>query len=163
MSNPLWTPAPELHTGDPKDDDAGIIDSLTEQQPDPPDPRPGATVTYEEASHYKPRFAPTRMFGEAFTATLNVNDAPRQIAPVDLKRRYIIITAISGTATDYVLIADERSKLEFAGISHKLYATASGNNPRLLDKHTGAVWIKPVPGASMEISYVSVTGDTEDD
>lgn len=148
--------SPPLHTGDPHDDDARIIDALVESQAEPPGPKDLPLVrTPPVDAPEKP--ATMLVTGSiVFPATAVIWDA-FQALPVDPQRRSVRFSVFSATATDYVRMSNDLGKLNADTSAFLMGAGASGS----IDMpHTGAVWLKlaaPSVGP-VTVSWVAVTG-----
>lgn len=150
MSVPNFEFTPPVIAGNPHDDDAEILDNLVESKAEPPTPAQEPTARVNPLDK-----AP--VITRTITETINVDPAwgPVQLLPSDANRRALHITAASDTATDYVLIADDKGRLasSFAG-----FALAAGGFVDL-NAHTGSVWVVP-NAANTSVVTVSVVAVT---
>lgn len=147
--------SPPLHTGDPHDDDARVIDSLVESEARPPTPE---KLPQEKNPEVRPPEVPaTRLVTSSivFPATAGGTWDAVQLFPADPKRIGLRLSVMSATATDYVRFADDAGKL-FADTSS--FLLQAGGTGSIDIAHTGPVWVKLATGTGpVTVSGMAVT------
>lgn len=139
---------PTLQTGDPFDDDPQVIDSLV---------NPAGPPKRDELPRQETQRAPevpkqTRML--TGNATIDATWSPVLLLPADPLRLSLQLWAASDTATDYVRVADDPSKVQSLSGSALLY---SAMQSAAFD-HTGPVWVScPDATGPVRVSYLAVT------
>jgi hypothetical protein len=153
MFEPITEPIAAPLSGDSKDDDAEVLESLYEPVSGPPDASTAKTDFQDHSNVAIPK--PTRL--QSGFQQVDVNTIwPIQIQPFDPNRQRIIIRFTSGTATDYVYVADEANKCS-------VVASTSGQAGRLpsgvdmyLEGHNGPVFVMFGVGTGV-VSWWTVT------
>lgn len=134
--------------------DAILLDDLVEQSAEPPAPAERPV----EPPNTAPAVIPDRGHDRINTTIVSVQTAwdTRQLIPADARRYELHIYAASDTATDYVLYADDASKLAFEMSCARLYS----GQEIILSRYTGPVWVKAPDSATGPIS-VNATAVTK--
>jgi len=149
-SNPRHTLA-----GDPRDDDAQVLDALVQPQAEPPAP---ASLPLERLPAKVDPPAMTRLV----TGSLELRaewDAPQLILPADKNRTSLQLWAASGTATDYARLADDAGKVQSRSACALLYSGQLLTFPLTCPGgHTGPVWVScPDAVGPVTVSFIAVT------
>lgn len=136
--------------GNPKDNDAAILNSLVESHAEPPTREALPTV------RLSPRVDPppiTRLMTGA--VNLLVGYLPIMLLPSDAKRKRLTIRVQSATPADYALFSDDAGKVQAQGSAAVCYQAV----PLTLDDHTGPVWVAlpAVFVGPMVVSFYAVT------
>lgn len=145
------------------DDDGPVIDSFFVETDTPPKPEPESIPPTPDD---KP-IPTTRLITGTMTLDTNVVEPFMLLAP-DASRQQFRMDVFSNSATptavtEYVMIADEKSKLQLpvdgsimpGGLMRRI--RHSKDFP--LDVHTGALWVRPNPGitGTIEITWAATT------
>lgn len=155
----MSSPVPMFGTQDLSDDDGPVIDSLIKEVDAPP------TIPLEPI--IRPTAPPIPVITRVIADTLYIqtDTTPIMILPPDPNRREFQITARTpdgaATATDYVNVADESSKVSSA----KQHFNGTGcyriwpNTDLDLDAHTGAIYIGGSQNQTqrLEVTWRAVT------
>lgn len=147
-----------------KDDDGQVIDSLLIETDAPPTP---VLEPIPPTPELKP-IPCTRILTGTMTMDASMVE-PILLFAADTNRQQFRLDVLSNFATpvnaDYVLVADEKSKLQLpvdgSVMPGGLMFRVHHNHSLILDVHTGAIWIRPNPlisgGSTIEATYVSTT------
>lgn len=154
MSEPTF--APRLNTGDPADDDGPVIDSLLIETDAPPEPLPDTSVD-PQRSKERPRKTGRLL---AVTHTLLPGWDPVQVGWADPDRETFRLQLVTANAGDFILFADDASKLSSDATCARLYGSATGTRIDL-DNHTGPLWVKPDASNNVAGCIFSAWGVTE--
>jgi hypothetical protein len=150
---PITEPLAAPLSGNPHDDDPEVLEDLFEIASGPPDPSAAKTDFQDHTRNVIPK--PTRL--QSGFQQVDANTIwPIQIQPFDPNRQRIVIRFTSGTATDYVYVADEANKCT-------VVASTSGQAGRLpsgidvtLEGHNGPVFVMFGVGTGV-VSWWAVT------
>lgn len=145
MSDVSYRP---LNLGDTADDDSQVLDSLVQQEANPPTPVIEPIVT---PSLSEPRI-PTRLLSVRQLVD-PLWQSPTMLLPADPERKYLYlcVTSPAGTTTDGVAVVSEvKGSVATLGI-----LTHGRTLP--LDGHTGPVWVLGSGAAPVNVDVWSVT------
>lgn len=144
MSDPTFV---ALNTGDTKDDDAQVIDSLVQQEADPPAPDDMPLVRTHTV-RVTPA-APTRFIPAGFMSVDPAWTQPILLVPSALKRLHVLLrVGVTAAGTDYLEVTDEIGRA--AG---RIYGSTTIQQQQTFDDWTGALWVRAVGGAVIPVSY----------
>lgn len=135
-----------LNTGDMRDDDAEVLDSLVQQQANPL-PVPVQEMTRPVSDIPK---RTTRLISG--TIWLGASWEPLQLLPQDYSRSDLIIRVVSPTPTDFIYVADDKGKLRSDLTAYTLFP----GEPLILRHHTGPVCVMS-GGMICGVSYIATT------
>jgi hypothetical protein len=140
-----------LDVGDTRDDDARVLQSLTEEIQAPPTPLQTHIVTPDLMLPKPPSMLITH------TALLTSAGGPQQLLQPDPNRvaLYLRVTSSNATVTDYVLVADDDGKVQQLGTSANFYAQLFHGAEVEFTPHTGSVWVSAL-GSANPITIVAI-------
>lgn len=149
--------------GDQYDDDPQVLDSLVQQEAEPPTRKEIADaliVAGREVLHSLR--VKTRLMTQ--TASLSTDGAPYMILPADADRRSLQFGVVAADASAVLLIADDASKVVQRMGAWSVPASAAFTTYDAQTTHTGPVWINAVradgaasPAASVTVTVCAVT------
>lgn len=140
-----------LQLGDTHDDDPVVLDSLVQQETEPPDV--GEAISAALAPDYTPAVRPSRVITGTLTM-LNTWLQPTCILQEDLNRKSITISVTTEDATDYINLADTAGLLSTDTVG-RIYETTV---QEILHGHTGPVWVTAAFAShGVEVSWWAVT------